>query len=107
MQRFGMTLRLRPEHELAYRRFHLAVWPEVLAQITRSNIRNYSIFLRDGQLLAYFEYLGTDFKADMRRMAEDPKTREWWAIMDPMQEPYPDRPEGEWWSPLEEVFHHD
>lgn len=107
MQRFGTTLRLRPEHEPAYRRFHHAVWPEVLAQITRSNIRNYSIFLREHQLIAYFEYIGTDFQADMQRMAEDPKTQEWWAIMKPMQQPYPDCPAGEWWSPLEEVFHHD
>ncbi len=107
MQRFGMTLRLRPEHEPAYRRFHQAVWPEVIAQITRSNIRNYSIFLREAQLFAYFEYIGTDFKADMQRMASDPKTQEWWAIMEPMQHPYPDRAEGEWWSNLEEVFHHD
>ncbi len=107
MQRFGMTLRLRPEHEPAYRRFHQAVGPEVLAQITRSNIRNYSIFLREAQLFAYFEYIGTDFKADMQRMASDPKTQEWWAIMEPMQHPYPDRAEGEWWSKLEEVFHYD
>ncbi len=107
MQRFGMTLRLRPEHEAAYRRFHQAVWPEVLAQITRSNIRNYTIFLRESVLFAYFEYMGSDFKADMQRMAADPKTQEWWTIMEPMQHPYPDRAEGAWWSNLEEVFHTD
>lgn len=107
MQRFGMTLRLRPEHEPAYRRFHRAVWPEVLAQISASNIRNYSIFLRDDVLFAYFEYIGSDFQTDMQRMAEHPKTQEWWTIMEPMQNPYPDRPAGSWWSPLEEVFHTD
>jgi L-rhamnose mutarotase len=107
MHRFGMTLRLRPEHEPAYRRFHTAVWPEVLARITASNIRNYTIFLRAGILFSYFEYIGSDFKADMQRMASDPKTQEWWTIMDPMQEPFPDRPEGDWWSTMEEVFHTD
>ena len=107
MQRFGMTLGLRPEHEAAYRRFHQAVWPEVLARITACHIRNYSIFLRDGVLFSYFEYHGSDFRADMQLMAADPKTQEWWAIMDPMQQPYADRAEGEWWSRLEEVFHYD
>ena len=102
-----MTVRLRPEHQAAYRRFHQAVWPEVLARITACHIRNYSIFLRDGVLFSYFEYHGTDFPADMQRMAADPKTQEWWATMDPMQAPYPDRPEGDWWSRLEEIFHHD
>ena len=107
MHRFGMTIRLRPEHEGAYRHFHQAVWPEVLTRITACGIRNYSIFLRDGVLFSYFEYHGSDFNADMQRMAADPKTQEWWAIMNPMQHPYPDRAEGEWWSRLEEVFHHD
>jgi L-rhamnose mutarotase len=43
----------------------------------------------------------------MRLMAEDPDTRRWWSIMEPMQDPYPERPEGAWWAPMEEVFHHD
>jgi L-rhamnose mutarotase len=27
--------------------------------------------------------------------------------MMPLQDPLPDRPEGEWWAPMEEVFHTD
>jgi L-rhamnose mutarotase len=107
MQRFGTTLRLRSEHEAAYRSFHKAVWPEVLARISACHIRNYSIFLHGGILFAYFEYHGEDFAADMQRMADDPKTQEWWSIMNPMQDPYSDRAPGEWWSNMEEVFHHD
>ena len=38
-------------------------------------------------LYAYFEYTGSDFAADMAKMAADPKTQEWWAIMEPMQDP--------------------
>jgi len=107
MRRFGMTLRLRPEAEAAYRQYHEAVWPSVLATITACNIRNYSIFLHDGRLFGYFEYIGEDYEADMRRMAADPETHRWWAIMEPMQEPLPNRGPGKWWSEMEEVFHHD
>jgi L-rhamnose mutarotase len=107
MQRYGTTIRLRPEAELEYKRYHEAVWPEVLRIISECGIRNYSIYLRDGILFAYFEYVGKDFAADMARMAADPKTREWWAIMNPMQEPFPDRKAGEWWTTMEEVFHVD
>lgn len=107
MKRFGMCVRLRPEKEQEYRELHGAVWPEVLAKIREVNIRNYSIFLRDGVLFAYLEYVGTDFAADMQKMADDPKTLEWWTLTNPCQEPYDDRPEGQWWSPLEEVFHTD
>lgn len=107
MQRYGMIIRLRPEAEAAYRQHHQAVWPAVLQTITACNIRNYTIFLRDGGLFGYFEYIGTDYAADMRKMAADPATQQWWSIMEPMQEPFPDRADGEWWAPLEEVFHHD
>jgi uroporphyrinogen decarboxylase len=30
------------------------------------------------RLFAYFEYHGTDYAADMAKMAADPKTQEWW-----------------------------
>jgi L-rhamnose mutarotase len=107
MRRYGMIIRLRPEAEAAYREHHQAVWPAVLETITACNMRNYTIFLRDGCLFGYFEYIGQDYAADMRKMAADPATQKWWAIMDPMQEPLPNRAEGEWWSLMEEVFHHD
>ena len=102
-----MIIRLRPEAEAAYREHHAAVWPTVLDTITKCNIRNYSIFLRDGLLFGYFEYIGQDYAADMRKMAADPETQRWWAIMEPMQEPLENRGEGEWWASMEEVFHHD
>ena len=65
MRRFGQILHVRPEFQDEYVRQHEAVWPGVLAQIHRSNIRNYSIFLRDGILFAYFEYVGSDFAAEL------------------------------------------
>jgi len=81
--------------------------PEVLDMIRRCNIRNYSIYLKDDFLFGYFEYNGTDYAADMARMAADPKTQEWWAIMMPLQKPLDSRREGEWWAEMEEVFHLD
>jgi len=105
--RYGQVIRVRPERFAEYRRCHTAVWPGVLATITRCHIRNYSIFHRDGVLYAYFEYWGDDFAADMERMAADPDTRRWWDLMEPMQDPLPDRAAGEWWARMEEVFHLD
>jgi L-rhamnose mutarotase len=92
-----------------YKRLHADVWPEVLAQIRRSNIRNYSIYLREPEnlMFAYFEYVGTDYEADMAAMAADPKTQEWWALCMPMQKPLETRTAGEWWASTEEVFHMD
>jgi L-rhamnose mutarotase len=107
MVRYGQVIGLKPDAVARYEELHAAVWPEVLATIEACNIRNYSIFRRDLTLFAYFEYHGVDFAADMTRMAADPKTQEWWSVCMPLQEPLPDRAEGEWWASMREVFHTD
>jgi L-rhamnose mutarotase len=107
MKRYGLLIGIKPESVAEYKAYHASVWPEVLGTIRACNIRNYSIFLKDGLLFAYFEYMGDDFAADMAKMAEDPKTQEWWKIMNPMQTPLDTRAQGEWWTKMEEVFHTD
>lgn len=107
MKRMGQIIKLKPEHFERYKKYHTAVWPEVLGMIKACNIRNYSIFHKDHMLFAYFEYTGDDFSADMARMAADPKTQEWWSVMEPMQVPLETRKPGEWWADMEEVFHTD
>lgn len=107
MQRHGQVIRLKPGMLDEYVCYHAAVWPEVADRIHECNIRRYSIYHHDGYLFAYFEYVGDDFDADMAKMAEHPKTQEWWAVMKPMQEPLESRSEGEWWAEMDEVFHQD
>ena len=107
MVRYGQVIGVQAEKLAEYKRYHAHAWPEVLAKITECNIRNYSIFHRDGLLFAYFEYVGKDFAADMARMAADPATQKWWAVCMPCQDPLPTRKEGEWWAEMEEVFHQD
>ena len=105
MKRFGQVIGVRPEHFEEYKKYHSAVWPEVLAMIKKCNIQNYTIFYKDNMLYAYFEYTGNNFEADMARMAADSKTQEWWSVMEPMQDPVSTRKPGEWWANMEEVFH--
>ena len=107
MKRYGFVIGLRPEAEAEYRKLHAETWPAVKAQIKRSNIHNYSIFVHGDLLFGYFEYRGSDFEADMRAMADDPETRRWWELTDAMQRPLPTRREGEWWAEMDEVFHLD
>jgi L-rhamnose mutarotase len=112
VRRYGMVIGIRPEKIEEYKRLHANAWPPVLKTIRDCNIRDYSIFL--GQvdedkyyLFGYFVYTGSDFKADMARMAADPTTREWWKLTDPCQIPLPTRVEGEHWTAMQEVFHTD
>ncbi len=109
MQRMGMVIGLKPEKIAEYKRLHADTWPEILDMISKCNITNYSIFLKEPEnlLFGYWEYTGTDFAADAAKMAADPKTQEWWDLCMPMQLPLDTRKEGEWWAMMEEVFHHD
>jgi L-rhamnose mutarotase len=107
MKRYGQLIRLKPGVFETYTKYHSAVWPEILDMIRQCNIRSYSIYHKDGFLFAYMEYVGTDYAADMAKMAADPKTQEWWDIMMPMQDPLPTRADGEWWADMQEVFHTD
>jgi L-rhamnose mutarotase len=108
MQRMGWVIGIRPERIREYKALHAAAWPEVLAMITACGIRNYTIYLREPEnlLFAHFEYHGEDFEADMARMRANDATQRWWAVTGPCQEPLTSRREGEWWAPMEEVFHH-
>lgn len=110
MQRFASVIGLKAEKVEDYKRLHAAIWPEVARMIAKSNLRNYSIFLRQmpggsHYLFSYFEYVGTDFKADMAQMAADPATQRWWSHCEPCQVPLTNRLTSEWWSSMEEVFH--
>jgi len=112
MKRYGSVVALKPDRVAEYVQLHTAIWPDVAKMIRQCNIRNYSIYLRefsDGRhyLFSYFEYAGTDFDADMAKMAADPVTQEWWAVCKPCHEPFPDRAPGEWWAGMEEVYHQD
>lgn len=107
IRRYGSVIKVKPDMLQQYKELHANPWPGVLEQITKSNIRNYSIYLKDGYLFGYFEYIGDDFNGDLAKMAKDSITLEWWKLTDPCQEPLETRADGEWWANMEEVFHHD
>jgi len=109
MQRMGMVIGIAPEHIAEYKRLHAAVWPAVLERLALSNIRNYSIFLREPEnlMFGYWEYHGSDFEADMAAIAADPETRRWWTFCSPCQVPLESRAPGEHWAMMECVFHVD
>ena len=110
VERYGMVIGLKPEKIAEYKKLHANAWPPVLEQIKKSNIRNYSIYLKEIEpgkwyLFSYFEYVGNDFDADMKAMAKDATTQKWWKETDPCQTPIKTHKKGEKWSSMEEVFY--
>lgn len=107
MQRFGAVIKIKPEGLEEYKELHRNAWPKVLEVIKRSNIKNYSIYHKDGFLFSYMEYTGDDFDRDMSEMSLDKTTQKWWDVCKPYQEPLETRKKGEWWADMEEIFHID
>ncbi len=102
MKRCASVYKIKLDYVDEYIRYHAAVWPEVLDTIQACNIRNFSIYYKDGYMFSYYEYVGHDYQADMAKMEADPITQVWWAIMKSMVA-LNDTIEGD----MEEVFHFD
>jgi L-rhamnose mutarotase len=112
VQRHAWVTGLKPQKADYYRKLHADPWPSVNAMLKQCNIRNFSIYEREIEgktyLFAYLEYTGSDFDADMKRMADDPETRRWWKETDPCQSPLPDALKaGKVWSDTTELYHLD
>ncbi|NVK32368.1 MAG: L-rhamnose mutarotase [Gammaproteobacteria bacterium] len=103
-RRYAAVIALKPDQIERYKQLHAEVWPEVLAQIERSDIRNYSIHLTHlhghDYLFSYFEYHGSDFEASMALMAQDEATQRWWTLTAACQQPV----YGDSWHFMETVF---
>lgn len=55
MERLCFTFTIRPGTEDEYERRHGEIWPELVEAITASGLRNYSLFRRGLQVIAYAE----------------------------------------------------
>ena len=106
VERHGLVVDVVPEKREEYLRLHAAVWPQVEATLQACNMHNYTIFVLENTLFAYYEYTGTDHEADTARIALDPVTREWWTHTDPCQVRIVDeRDPGALWQPIDEIWH--
>jgi L-rhamnose mutarotase len=109
-QRYLWVTGLKPEKAQYYLDLHARPWPSVNKMIKQCHIQNFSIHERaiDGKLylIAYLEYTGSDFNADMKKMAADPETQRWWKETDPCQSPLPDAAaKGKIWAETTEVYY--
>ncbi len=88
MQRIAFQLRIRPGMTDAYDEAHRNVWPELLAELQRFGVREYSIFRRGQQLFLYMHV--PDFQQLVAQLAESDVNRRWQQTMAPLFEPVPD-----------------
>ena len=102
MEKIAFVMTLKPGFAAEYKKRHDEIWPELVAELKRAGISDYSIFLHPASL-KLFAVLK---RPDDHTMDELPATtvvKKWWANMADIMETNPDN------SPVvelvEQVFH--
>jgi L-rhamnose mutarotase len=108
-KRVGIVIGIREDRIDEYRAVHADDHPGVRDLLSKANMHNFSIFIKrlpDGNhyLFGYYEYTGDDYEADMASLAGEKRNKEWLAMTDPMQLPFPGESS---WSVMEEVYHNE
>ena len=80
-QRYAMAVRLKNEKREYYIKNHANVWPEILSELKKIKIKNYSIYLKEDFMFGYLEYGGDNFDKDMAEMGKIPIVDKWTNLM--------------------------
>ncbi|MCX8014069.1 MAG: L-rhamnose mutarotase [Rectinema sp.] len=104
MKRIAFIMQLKPGAQEEYKRRHDQIWPELKAELRKSGISDYSIYL-DHETLRLFaiQRLADDETSGL--LPQSPIVREWWEMMKDLMETNPDNSPKIW--PLTEMFHMD
>ena len=105
VQRYAMAVRLKKEKRDFYLENHQNVWPEVLSELKKINVKNYSIFLKDDFMFGYLEYDGENFEEDMRKMGEISIVEKWEKLMIACFNPFPGHENNDSWVMMDEIFY--
>lgn len=103
MQRIAFQLRVRPGMADAYDQIHRDVWPELMNELSRFGVREYSIFRRNEQLFLYMRV--PDFQQLVAQLAASEVNRRWQERMAPFFEPVPDLGPQDTFATMAEVFY--
>ena len=102
MQRIAFQLRIKADKIEEYDEAHRHVWPELLEELERFGITDYSIFRRGQQLFLYMHV--PDFDLVTEHLAASDINRRWQQKMAPLFEPVPDLQPQEIFAMMHEVF---
>ena len=101
----NMALEENPSIIQDYINYHANVWPEVLGELKKIKIKNYSIYLKEDFMFGYLEYDGDNFDQDMAEMQKNPIVDKWTNLMIDCFNPFPNNEENNSWVMMDEIFY--
>lgn len=106
-RRFCLTLDLKKDPALIaeYKRLHEKIWPEITKSICDAGIEDMEIYLLGTRLFMIMEVNESfSFERKAKSDQENPKVREWEALMWKFQQPLGEAAPGEKWLHMERIF---
>lgn len=106
-KRHCLTLDLQDHPQLIaeYVRCHEKIWPEITRSIKDSGIEDMEIYLLGTRLFMVMEVNEHfSFEAKTKADRENPRVREWEALMWKFQKPLPAAKPGEKWLLMDRIF---
>ena len=80
------------------------VWPKVLDELKKINVKNYSIILKEDFMFGYLEYDGDSFDKDMAQMQNIPIVEKWTKLMIDCFNPFPNNENNNSWVMMDQIF---
>src|SRR5258708_15201742 len=97
-RRYCLTLDLKRDAALIaqYKRFHEKIWPEITKSIRDVGVEDMEIYVRGTRMFMIMEVNESfSFEKKAKSDQENPKVREWEALMGEVQQPLDDAAPGE------------
>lgn len=106
---YCLALDLKDDLELIqeYEKYHSkgVIWPEIIVGIKKCNIIGMRIFRTGNRLCMLLETNEHfDLVNDFKKMLEQPRQKEWAALMTSFQQKLPHSKENEHWVLMENIF---
>ena len=105
VKRYAMAVRLKNAKRDFYLKNHKNVWPEVLTELKKIKVKNYSIFLKEDFMFGYLEYEGDNFDQDMADMQKIPIVEKWTNLMISCFNSFPGNEDNNSWVMMDEIFY--
>ena len=106
-RRYCMTLDLKDDPKLIaeYKKHHENIWPEIAESIKQAGVEDMEIYLHGTRMFMIME-VNDKFSLEVKQKidSENPKGREWEALMWKFQQSLPPAKPGEKWRFIERIF---
>ena len=107
LTRYCLALDLKDDPQLIveYKKYHEAVWPEILVSIKEAGVENAEIYLAGNRMFMILEVNNSfSFEKKGAMDAANPKVQEWEDLMWKYQQAIPSAKEGEKWVIMDKVW---